>query len=603
MRDSNHIRALSLVGAITFCPETWTMLTDRCLTCGKHLVWLDLEHVSHCHHCHADQRAFETDEVPLHLRARLALWIGLIHPMSERRAEARFRLPEKLHHLDSGEIFDLTLLLADAIASSASRLEAIASAIEMMLGWPTDLITALEEGVADREGSTFSSRLRRHAQLPTTLRAVRSLLIYDLARDRGCDLGTKAEIKLALRRLGGLTIREAARHMGVAPVDVIALRRASVLEIKSVHRGRTQRDLFTYRSCEEAREQLADRMPIAEFMRATGLSLHAVEQLLDGEQLMLRKNAAVDALYERPVLDKSAAEQFIARVRAVTTPLGYDDDDWIPLSRAFTAVGGRPKPYAAFFTWVFKMHGLRAPMNADGAIDISQLHVSPMILHHLHRYKSRFDKTDTGIAHTTAQEILNCSSAAVQALIAAGKVDLQEGGVSFASVQTISRSLISLDEINARLGFQERRAVTWLHQQKLQQLVPGFASRKEVRARLGAQIPLGMWRRKAMGLTLKQIKRGRADLSAREWDLVRGWIPRRRRSSHGICDRTVTNAAIWISATGRCWKDLPKRYGSGEASYARYHQLKRCGALEQIARILERELQRNQSSELSPVLV
>ncbi|MCW2410382.1 MULTISPECIES: transposase [unclassified Sphingobium] len=602
MRASNHVRAHSLIQPIIFCPETWTLLTDRCLACGKHLTWVDLEHVSHCHRCGADQRDHETEEVPADLRDALGRWADLVHPLADRRQAIMSRLPEKLCGLVLGEVFELVLGIAD---TAGSQLGAIASAMNMIMDWPNGIIAALDADVAD-SGSrhSLSSRLRRHAQLPNTLRAARSLLIYDLARDRGRQLGTKAELASAARKAGGMTVREAAKQIGLAPIDVVTLRRAGVIESKSVTHGRAHRTLLTYPSVDIARKSLSDRMPVQEFVQATGFSHHAVDQLIQGGHLQHRRNAAIDALYDRPVLARSIAETFIEQVRAVTTPLGYDDDDWIPLSKAFAAVGGRPKPYPAFFTWVFQMRsGLRAPMNTHGTVDISQLHVSPMILHHLDRYRSRFDGADRCVSYVTAQEILNCSAAAVQTLIARSALDLQEGGIVLSSVQAVSRQLISLDEINARLGFQERRAVTWLHQQKLQQVFPGFASRKEVRACLGAQIPLGLWRRSAMRLTLKQVKRGRGDLSAREWDLVRGWIPRQRRSSHGICDRTVTNAAIWISATGRCWKDLPKRYGCAEASYARYRQLKRCGALEQVTRILERELQRNQSCELSPVLV
>ncbi|WP_214672837.1 hypothetical protein, partial [Escherichia coli] len=71
MRASNHIRALSLVEPIAFCADSWTMLTDQCLSpeCGKPLSWQKLDHVSRCPHCESDQRDFETMPVPQDLRA------------------------------------------------------------------------------------------------------------------------------------------------------------------------------------------------------------------------------------------------------------------------------------------------------------------------------------------------------------------------------------------------------------------------------------------------------------------------------------------------------------------------------------------------------
>lgn len=204
-----------------------------------------------------------------------------------------------------------------------------------------------------------------------------------------------------------------------------------------------------------------------------------------------------------------------------------------------------------------------------------------------------------------AAEILNCSTPAIEGLISAKRLIIvgNDGGICLASLRTIAKSLVSLEEINARLGFQERRAASWLRAHGIAQPIQGFASRKEVSAKLGAVIPLGMWRRILMSLTLKQVGRGKADLSNREWDLVRCWIPRRRRSSHGLCDRSVANAIIWITATGRNWKDLPERYGSAEACYARYHHLKRCGAIDKMATVLMRDIQRSRTGQSQPFFV
>lgn len=610
MRASNHVRAHSLIQPIIFCPETWTLLTDRCLACRRHLTWPDLEHVSHCNRCGADQRDHETEEVPTDLRNALGQWADLVHPLAERRQAIMDRLPEKLRKLAAGEIFELVLGVAD---TTGSQLEAIASAMSMILDWPGSLIAALDADVASAPsfGPSLSSRLRRYAQLPTTLCAVRSLLIYDLAHDRGCQLGTKAELASAARKASGMTVREAARQIGVAPIDVVTLRRAGVIESKSVIHGRAHRTLLTYPSVDAAQRNLLDRMPAHEFLQATGLSHHAIDQLAEGGHLRHRRNAAIDALYGRPMLVRSVAEAFIERLRTVTTPLGHDDEDWISLSRAFTAVGGRPKPYASFFSWAFEQRtGLRAPMDAEGKIDISRLYVSPMILQHLHRYRSRFGEgtggeTSVAVMPTVAAEILNCEPAQLASLIETERLAIIGDGqtVSLAGVRRTSKLLVSLEEINARLGFQERRAASWLHRHGIKQLIPGFASRKEVAAKLGAEIPLGMWRRVLMSLTIKQVERGKADLSNREWDLVRCWIPRRRRSSHDLCDRAVANAIIWITATGRNWKDLPKRYGSAEACYARYHYLKRCGAIEKMATVLARECQRSRNGQPLPLLV
>ncbi|MCW1432408.1 hypothetical protein [Novosphingobium sp. JCM 18896] len=318
MRNSNHVRALALVEAIGFCPETWTALTDRCLACGKPLTWPNLDHVSHCHHCGADQRHYETARIPEHLHEALTFWTGLVHPLAERQVEAASRLPEKLQVLSQGEVFELVLGLADALNPGMSRIEAIGPAVEVIMGWPGSVIAELEADNARSNGigPTLSSRLRRFAQQGTTLPAVRSLLLHDLARDRGCALGTKAELKADLRRINGLSVRQAGEHLGLAPSEVIVLRRAGIVQAESVTRGRTSRALLTMSSCEQTRMDLADRMPVQEFMHITGLSLHAVDELIDGGHLERRQNSAIDALYGSVVLRRSKAEDFIRNLRS-----------------------------------------------------------------------------------------------------------------------------------------------------------------------------------------------------------------------------------------------------------------------------------------------
>jgi transposase len=124
-------------------------------------------------------------------------------------------------------------------------------------------------------------------------------------------------------------------------------------------------------------------------------------------------------------------------------------------------------------------------------------------------------------------------------------------------------------------------------------VIDGFAHRHAVEKRLGVEVTYALLRRHLLGLTIKKVMCGGADLTDREWDLARAWIPRRRRSRRGVCDRSVLNAAIWVSATGRRWSDIPIRYGDSNASYSRYHHWKRTGTLDTVYRVLRREHRRN----------
>ena len=607
MRASNHIRALSLVEPIAFCPDSWTMLTDRCLNpkCGKPLSWQKLDHVSRCPACKCDQRDFETVSVPQEFQQRLRVWSDLIHPLHERRAASKKQLPGALQALDPGSVFDLVLGLAGVLGVSADRsahpLEGIARATAVVLGWPQAILAMLDADTqaSDAHRQSLSTHLRRYAQSAATLPDVRSLLMYDLTRERDCALGAKAEIAAARRQLCGLGVRAAAARIGIAPAYVTRLRRAGVLQGETISRGRSRIELVTYQSCDAVQMELEDRMSEAEFAQATGFSAHAIEQLVEAGLVEQLRTPAIEVLFDRPMLRRSSAERFIERLRAHVFPLGPDNAHWIPLAKAFTAVGGRPKPYGSYFTWLFdKGANLKVPVDADGVTDMTTLHVSPFVGDCLGNYPSEFSVNDEGrpVSIATTGEILNCDSAAVRYLTERGHrercVSGDDDALTTRSVVRAARQLISMAEINARLGFQERSANLWLRTHGIQLMMYGFADRRSVEQWLREQIPYGMLRRNVLRLTMDDVHRGDADLTDREWDLVRAWVPRQRRSRKGVCDRSVVNGAIWVSATGQRWRDMPRRYGDADACYSRYHHWKRQGTLDTIFKVLARERRR-----------
>ncbi len=607
MREGNYVRALSSVEPISFCPESWTLLTDHCLNpdCGKPLLWQKLDQVSHCPACKSDQRDFETAAVPMELRQHLKAWADLVHPLADRQSAALAQCHEKLRTLGRGSIFDLVPGLANLIGQPTSdkdhtNLEAIAGAMEVVLGWPEKMLAALEVDaeVSDVCQQSLSTRLRRYAQAPATLPEVRSLLLYDLANDRACSLGAKAELVSARRKVGGMGVREAAASIGVAPPYVTALRRAGILEAKTINRGRVRLELLTRKSCAAARADLEDRMSEAEFSHLTGFSEHAIEQLLSTGHVERLRTPAIDALFDRPMLRRSQAELFVERLRSRVFPLGRDDGDWIPLERAFTAIGGRPKPYGSFLTWMYAQGAhLRAPTGLDGNPDIRALHVSPFVLDRLSKFESEFGVVDGGetVSMVTAGEVLNCDAADLQLLLEGGRLMRSPDRNGLPLMQNVAQAaqqLISFGEINARLGLRERRAARWLRARGILPTLEGFADRPAVENRLGVKLPYGLIRRHLLGLTINKVSRGGAEVTDREWDLARAWIPRQRRSRRGVCDRSVLNAAIWVAATGRRWCDIPAQYGDPSASYSRYHHWKRTGTLETVYRILAREHRR-----------
>lgn len=609
MREGNFVRQLSLVAPITFCPESWTMLTDRCLNenCGRPLSWQKLKHVSECQACGSDQRDYDTDTIPHEFRRDLSQWCNLIHPLEENRLKARSSMPDQLSGLGAGAIFDFILGLSHVIEPTAHQhpdraLSALSEATKLIKKWPQSMVTSINADYATSDPSrqSLSTRLRSYAQSESTLPEIQHLLMCHLAIARGCALGAKAEIASAQRKTRAMGVRKASSLIGIAPSYVSKLRRANVLETHNIARGKVRLELVSERSCYKALADLEDKISYFEFSKASGFSVHAIHQLVAARHLEQRLSPAIDALYLQPMLRKSTADKFLQRLSQFVCPMGSDDDDWIPLRDAMTAIGGRPKPYGTFLNWIFEEKGsIRAPTTKSGSLDLRQLYVSPMIIYRLNTYASAFG----GIGENQvaclneAAEILNTGANEIRALLQSGILTLDPKGkgdtVLMSSIIKLAKSSISHTEIDARLGYNARSAKRWLRRHRISDVVPGFANRLNVSRKLKSGLSYPKHRRLLLNLSVDDVERGAADVSDREWELARCWIPRQRKSRHDLCDRSVLNGAIWVTVTGRTWRELPLRYGSADTCYARFHHWERRGDLDYVYRALAREHKRS----------
>ena len=605
MRESNFIRQLSLVAPIIFCPESWAMLTDHCLNedCGMPLSWQKLEHVSECKACGSDQRDYDTVAVPHELQSDLSDWCGLIHPLEKKRLKARSNMPGQLSSLSAGAIFDFILGLSHVIEPTAHQhpdraLSALSEATKLIKKWPQSMVTSIDPDSATSNSSrqSLSTRLRSYAQSESTLPEIRRLLMCDLAVARGCALGAKAEIASAQRKTRAMGVRKASSLIGIAPSYVSKLRRAKVLETHNIARGQVRLELVSERSCYKALADLEDKISYFEFSKVSGFSVHAIQQLVAARHLEQRVSPAIDALYTQPMLRKSTVDNFLQRLSGYVRPMGSDDEDWIPLGKAMTAVGGRPKPYGTFFNWIFEEKGsIRAPITESGSLDLRQLYVSPMIIYRLNTYTSAFKgigQKQVACLHEAA-EILNTGATEIRALLRSGILTLDPKGkgetVLMSSIIKLAKSSISHTEIDARLGYNVRGAKRWLRRHRISDVVPGFASRLDVSRKLNSGLAYPKHRRLLLNLSVNDVERGGADVSDREWELARCWIPRQRQSRRDLCDRSVLNGAIWVCVTGRTWRELPSRYGNADTCYARFHHWERRGDLDCIYGALVRE--------------
>lgn len=84
----------------------------------------------------------------------------------------------------------------------------------------------------------------------------------------------------------------------------------------------------------------------------------------------------------------------------------------------------------------------------------------------------------------------------------------------------------------------------------------------------------------------------RHDLTNREFDAIRSFLPAQNKSSVGRPwkdHRTVINGILWILVTGSPWRDLPGEFGKWQTVYGRFRRWRNEGLWDRIfSRLLHR---------------
>lgn len=84
----------------------------------------------------------------------------------------------------------------------------------------------------------------------------------------------------------------------------------------------------------------------------------------------------------------------------------------------------------------------------------------------------------------------------------------------------------------------------------------------------------------------------RYELSAREWERIKDYLPPERSGQKGRPrkdNRMMLNGILWILRTGCQWRELPESYGSWQSVYARFRKWEKDGIFEKIFRELNRD--------------
>jgi transposase len=74
----------------------------------------------------------------------------------------------------------------------------------------------------------------------------------------------------------------------------------------------------------------------------------------------------------------------------------------------------------------------------------------------------------------------------------------------------------------------------------------------------------------------------RYELEDRQWDLIKGLMPRQTRGGKWNDHRTTLNGMLWVLRSGAPWRDLPERYGKWSSVHDRFCRWRSDGTLDRI---------------------
>lgn len=157
LRVSPHSKAIWHLTALTFDPQNYELLVDKCPACETELNFIYTSGICHCHRCgpSVDLRDFQQPKISVSDKEALDFVTGLVDPERAGGKNAVASLHPDLRNENAGHIFSLCILIAGAIdhqqrqsgrriiAGTAATPESLASAGRAVLNWPESLVEVL----------------------------------------------------------------------------------------------------------------------------------------------------------------------------------------------------------------------------------------------------------------------------------------------------------------------------------------------------------------------------------------------------------------------------------------------------------------------------
>jgi hypothetical protein len=368
-------RAVWHIRAFPFCTDTWEILLDRCPFCQKHPGWGHTLGIDWCERCMTDLKSATADFVPKDIRPALAAAVGLVDHHPDRRAASLANLPERISRMGPTFALDLlvnllpvidrTLPTDPAFIFKAQRLQlcyAVASAWQMMAGWPGSMKEFASERIATRTAKHSDGNGGRTIRFLTPRRNTgTSSELADFIAEWRAELDLDGPNRPSiLERTRSLD--EVCKLTGLGTSEVADLRRRRALPTEFViHKGRPE-PRFPADALEIISDRLTVRIPIERARLAVGVPCNGIEQLVAMRLLEREEHSFITARYAAMQIVASSLDDLVDRLTAAAS--GDPRACNLPLHSAMKAIGGRLKPWGPVF------HALRdSSLQPDERID------------------------------------------------------------------------------------------------------------------------------------------------------------------------------------------------------------------------------------------
>ena len=349
LRISRHHRALWKLRAFPFCEETWQLLTDCCPNpnCAAVQRWQRTGGIEHCDQCGEPLYRAVVRDVPAHLRDKLSLAVGLVHPDPTRRTAAVAALPDAIARIGPSALLDLLCAVAGVVdpgirysagkrlishgASALSVATAVAEAWTIVAGWPSAFESLAAARLATRSGRFGDGNDDATVDfLALPWRCRLDPLVADAIR------------KLADRLTGngprGYSPREAASRSGLAVTALVSARRDG--RIPTIFHWVDGRPVPLLER--RAIDALCDEARIQHHRAAAqlGVTSRAIEELV---QLGILVSAGAAPGKSGNAVTRFSIDALRCRIQMGASSAAVN---WISLHAAMRAAGGRLKPWA-----------------------------------------------------------------------------------------------------------------------------------------------------------------------------------------------------------------------------------------------------------------